>query len=151
MRLLHAGDFIVLWQTLLNAANHISGYKLQTMMLELDALAGEDAMLCHACAGVFAGHCRKTCHLATIVKMYCLSQPAVGLLLLSKGRFCNSFNVSWRMDCAKDATIFTFTQPCADTIVGNVMIRGVSGGQRKRVTTGKISCPHADIFFHACQ
>lgn len=26
---------------------------------------------------------------------------------------------------------------CADTIVGNNMLRGVSGGQRKRVTTGE--------------
>lgn len=26
---------------------------------------------------------------------------------------------------------------CADTIVGNEMLRGISGGQRKRVTTGK--------------
>ena len=26
---------------------------------------------------------------------------------------------------------------CADTIVGNAMLRGISGGQRKRVTTGK--------------
>lgn len=25
---------------------------------------------------------------------------------------------------------------CSDTIVGNDMLRGVSGGQRKRVTTG---------------
>jgi ABC-type multidrug transport system ATPase subunit len=25
---------------------------------------------------------------------------------------------------------------CSDTIVGNDMVRGVSGGQRKRVTTG---------------
>lgn len=25
---------------------------------------------------------------------------------------------------------------CADTIVGSEMIRGISGGQRKRVTTG---------------
>jgi hypothetical protein len=25
---------------------------------------------------------------------------------------------------------------CADTLIGNEMIRGVSGGQRKRVTTG---------------
>lgn len=28
---------------------------------------------------------------------------------------------------------------CADTIVGNAMLRGISGGQRKRVTTGKTS------------
>lgn len=27
---------------------------------------------------------------------------------------------------------------CADTIVGNQMLRGVSGGQRKRVTTGEV-------------
>lgn len=27
---------------------------------------------------------------------------------------------------------------CADTIVGNQMIRGISGGQRKRVTTGEM-------------
>jgi hypothetical protein len=25
---------------------------------------------------------------------------------------------------------------CADTIVGSEMVRGISGGQRKRVTTG---------------
>lgn len=30
-------------------------------------------------------------------------------------------------------------QVCADTIVGNQMLRGVSGGQRKRVTTGEVS------------
>lgn len=28
---------------------------------------------------------------------------------------------------------------CADTMVGNDMLRGISGGQRKRVTTGKES------------
>jgi hypothetical protein len=26
---------------------------------------------------------------------------------------------------------------CADTLVGSQIIRGISGGQRKRVTTGK--------------
>lgn len=29
-------------------------------------------------------------------------------------------------------------QVCADTMVGNQMLRGVSGGQRKRVTTGEV-------------
>ena len=27
---------------------------------------------------------------------------------------------------------------CADTMVGNEMLRGISGGQRKRVTTGEM-------------
>jgi hypothetical protein len=27
---------------------------------------------------------------------------------------------------------------CADTMIGDEMLRGISGGQRKRVTTGKI-------------
>ena len=29
-------------------------------------------------------------------------------------------------------------QVCADTIVGSQMVRGISGGQRKRVTTGEM-------------
>lgn len=28
-------------------------------------------------------------------------------------------------------------ETCADTVVGNEMLRGISGGQKKRVTTGK--------------
>lgn len=27
---------------------------------------------------------------------------------------------------------------CADTVVGNEMLRGISGGQKKRVTTGNL-------------
>ncbi|MCI24789.1 pleiotropic drug resistance protein, partial [Trifolium medium] len=27
---------------------------------------------------------------------------------------------------------------CADTVVGNAMLRGISGGQKKRVTTGEM-------------
>ena len=30
-------------------------------------------------------------------------------------------------------------EECADTIVGNNLMRGVSGGQRKRVTTGEMT------------
>ena len=40
---------------------------------------------------------------------------------------------------------------CADTIIGNAMKRGVSGGQKKRVTTGAdepLSAAHPVL--HAC-
>ena len=30
---------------------------------------------------------------------------------------------------------------CAETVVGNAMMRGISGGQKKRVTSGKASAP----------
>ncbi|XP_027349849.1 pleiotropic drug resistance protein 1-like isoform X2 [Abrus precatorius] len=36
---------------------------------------------------------------------------------------------------------------CADTIVGNAMLRGVSGGQRKRVTTGEMLVGPAKALF----
>ena len=42
-------------------------------------------------------------------------------------RSCNSLrSESFRM------------QICADTMIGNQLIRGISGGQKKRVTTGQI-------------
>ena len=31
---------------------------------------------------------------------------------------------------------------CADTVVGNEMLRGISGGQKKRVTIGKCNMLH---------
>jgi hypothetical protein len=34
--------------------------------------------------------------------------------------------------------LFSMLQVCADTMVGGPMMRGVSGGQRKRVTTGEM-------------
>ncbi|KAJ3670857.1 hypothetical protein LUZ60_008283 [Juncus effusus] len=36
---------------------------------------------------------------------------------------------------------------CADTMVGNEMIRGISGGQRKRVTTGEMLVGPSGVFF----
>ncbi|KAI4355696.1 hypothetical protein L6164_004444 [Bauhinia variegata] len=36
---------------------------------------------------------------------------------------------------------------CADTMVGNGMMRGISGGQRKRVTTGEMLVGPANAFF----
>ncbi|XP_061343431.1 pleiotropic drug resistance protein 1-like isoform X2 [Gastrolobium bilobum] len=36
---------------------------------------------------------------------------------------------------------------CADTIVGNAMLRGISGGQKKRVTTGEMLVGPAKVFF----
>jgi len=38
-------------------------------------------------------------------------------------------------------------EECADTIVGNELIRGVSGGQRKRVTMGEVMCSDARALF----
>ena len=31
---------------------------------------------------------------------------------------------------------------CSETVVGNDMLRGISGGQRKRVTTGPFLSPY---------
>jgi len=38
-------------------------------------------------------------------------------------------------------------EECADTVVGNELIRGVSGGQRKRVTMGEVMCSDARALF----
>jgi len=38
-------------------------------------------------------------------------------------------------------------EECADTIVGNAWVRGVSGGQRKRVTLGEVLCSDARAVF----
>jgi len=40
-----------------------------------------------------------------------------------------------RLDC--DGMQILGLDICADTIVGDQMQRGISGGQKKRVTTGK--------------
>lgn len=36
---------------------------------------------------------------------------------------------------------------CADTLVGSDMVRGISGGQKKRVTTGFYRQTHHNFFF----
>nr|KYP54784.1 putative pleiotropic drug resistance protein 2 [Cajanus cajan] len=36
---------------------------------------------------------------------------------------------------------------CADTLVGDEMLRGISGGQRKRVTTGEMLVGPANALF----
>jgi hypothetical protein len=38
-------------------------------------------------------------------------------------------------------------QVCADTMVGNQMVRGISGGQRKRVTTGELVVGPMKVLF----
>lgn len=43
--------------------------------------------------------------------------------------------------------LYVLLQVCADTIVGNQMLRGVSGGQRKRVTTGELMVGPAKTLF----
>ena len=41
------------------------------------------------------------------------------------------------MECEIGNSLSLFAQVCADTLIGDDQIRGVSGGQRKRVTTGQ--------------
>ena len=45
-------------------------------------------------------------------------------------------------------TMFKLTglEECADTIVGNEIVRGVSGGQKKRVTTAEMLISNARVF-----
>ena len=52
-------------------------------------------------------------------------------------------------DCARvwQQMLLVALQICSDTIVGNAMMRGVSGGQRKRVTTAElIVAPKKTLF-----
>jgi hypothetical protein len=48
------------------------------------------------------------------------------------------FQVSFKLLHCVVLVLCAVLQVCADTQVGNNMIRGVSGGQRKRVTTGEV-------------
>lgn len=49
-----------------------------------------------------------------------------------------STEIVYLTSCAIKSTLQVLgLEVCAETLVGNQMIRGISGGQRKRVTTGK--------------
>ena len=51
----------------------------------------------------------------------------------------------WWMCCVQTALKLLGLDVCADTIVGHELMRGISGGQRKRVTSGT----HLQICCHA--
>ncbi|WVZ64278.1 hypothetical protein U9M48_013825 [Paspalum notatum var. saurae] len=46
-----------------------------------------------------------------------------------------------------EASVILGLESCADTMVGDEMLRGISGGQRKRVTTGEMLVGPAKAFF----